>query len=105
MQEDAIIKLGPDHNEKRDFYRMAVNADLTYNIQGETQSYTGKCKDLSHTGLFLETENAITKGQVLEVTIDSNNSQFEPMKATVEVIRVELASDKYSIGCKIIEFK
>lgn len=83
---------------------MSVNAELTYNILGDNQTHTGKCKDLSHTGLFFVSEQALTNGQTLEVTIDSKNSNFEPMKATVEVIRVELVSDKYDVGCKVLTF-
>jgi len=99
------LKFGPDHTEKRDYSRMEINATVTYTLQGEDQTHTGECKDLSHTGLFLVSDQSIAKGQILEVTIDSKNGNFEPMKATVEVIRVEPVSDKYSMGCKITKFE
>ena len=84
---------------------MPVNAELTYHIQGEDQAYTGNCKDLSHTGIFFITEQSLSKGQTLEITIDAKYSTFEPMKATVEVMRVESSDNKFSVGCKILEFK
>ena len=99
------MKFGTGHNEKRDFSRMPVNAELTYNIPGDNQTYTGVCNDLSHTGIFFITEQSLSNGQTLEVTIDSRDSKFEPMKATVEVIRVESSYNKFSIGCKILEFQ
>ena len=84
---------------------MSVNAKLTYNIPGENQTYTGDCKDLSHTGVFFVTEQSLSNRQTLEITIDGKYSNFEPMKASVEVIRVEPSDNKFRVGCKILEFK
>jgi len=99
------LKIGPEHSEKRNFTRMAVNAELTYSITGDNQIYTAECRDLSHTGILFITEQSLSNGQTLEITIDVTYSKFEPMKAIVEVIRVESSGNKFSVGCKILEFK
>ena len=75
--------------EKRLFSRMEINAEITFSITGETNSYTGQCRNLSHSGIMFITGEAIPEGQSLEVTIDTGNEKFQPMNALVEIIRVE----------------
>ena len=99
------MKSGPVRNEKRDFARMAINAKLTFNIQGDNQLYAGVCRDLSHSGILFVTEQSLSNGQTLKIIIDAKDIKFQPMKATVEVVRYESSDNKFSVGCKILEFK
>jgi len=84
---------------------MAIKSEITFRISGSNKTCTGSCKDLSHTGIYFVTEQALSEGQSLEITIDSKNTKFEPMEATVEVVRVDAADNQYCVGCRILEFK
>lgn len=105
-KEAAIIKFGPDYNEKRIFCRLPVAAELTYTIRGDNNTYIGQCINLSHAGIQFETNTQLYKGTSLEITIDTKSDKFRPMNAVVEIIRVELLeSNKYKIAGKILEYK
>lgn len=89
-------------NEKRDYIRMAMNTCVSFTITGTPHRHTGICKNLSHSGIRVETDIDIKPGAVLNVTIDLGNPKFAPLKATVEVVRVDpIRNSCYSIGGKI----
>jgi len=84
---------------------MAIKSEILFSISGSDKTYTGSCNDLSHTGINFVTEKALSQGQSLEITIETKNTKFEPMQATIEVVRVNLTDNKYRVACKILEFK
>jgi hypothetical protein len=52
------------------------------------------------------TEQALPEGQSLELTIDTKSNKFQPMKALVEIIRVEPSgNDQYRNAGIIKEYK
>lgn len=92
--------------ERREFHRMRINAELTYNIHGENRTFRGFCRNLSHTGIQFETANALAEGQSIVAILDSKDSRFKPLNASVNIIRIEKTDDKqYRIAGKIVEFK
>ena len=94
---------GKEFKERRNHFRMTMDAELTYIIRGKTTVNNGICKDLSHSGIKLETERALTIGTVLEVTIDLGNPKFKPIKAELEVIRIEKAkNNRFAVAGKIL---
>ncbi len=94
------------YDEKRLFCRMEINAEITYTLQDDNGSYTGQCSNLSHSGIMFTTEQALPEGQSLEVTIDTKSNNFQPMKALVEIIRVEPSgNDQYRTAGIIKEYK
>ena len=103
---DNIIRHGPEYDEKRLFCRMSVTADVQFFISGENKTYTGKCRNLSHSGIQFETEKALEEGTSLEITIDTKSKKFEPMDVVVEIIRVEeRKNNTYKVAGKILEYK
>ncbi len=96
---------GQNNSEKRDFPRMAIGTELTFNISGENKTFKGFCKNLSHTGIQFDTAEALSEAKLLEVVIDSKTDKFQPMKATINVIRVEQITDKqYRVSGEILDF-
>jgi hypothetical protein len=84
---------------------MPFNAEFTFIIPRQNESHIGFCKDLSHTGINFVTGWALSEGQSIEVTLSTNNDTFEPMKASVEIIRVvSTENNKYDIAGKILKF-
>jgi hypothetical protein len=103
---NVILKSGHGYREKRDFPRMLIDTELTYTIEGQNKSFTGLCKNISHSGILFYTKDPVSEGNILKLTIDSKNDKFEPVKVTAEVVRVEFANEQlYSVACRITEFK
>jgi c-di-GMP-binding flagellar brake protein YcgR len=94
------------YDDKRRFGRLQVDAELTYTVPDDNTTYRGRCKNLSHSGIQFITENALSEGKSVEVTIDTRSSKFKPMKARVEIIRVEPSEDNnYKAAGIIVEYK
>ncbi|NOZ68885.1 MAG: PilZ domain-containing protein [Deferribacteres bacterium] len=87
------MALEQHYDEKRLFCRLTVDAELTYTIAGEDGTYKGQCRNLSHTGIQFVTDQALPEGKAIEVVIDTKSVKFNPMKAVVEVVRVEPSGD------------
>lgn len=82
---------------------MEINAEITYTLQDNDSIYKGQCNNLSHSGIMFTTEHALPEGQSLELTIDTKSNKFQPMKALVEIIRVEPSGDDQYRNAGIIK--
>jgi len=92
--------------EKRSYPRMVLKTDLTYTLTGSGNLFSGMCNNLSHSGIHFSTGNALPAGSSLEVTIDSRNDKIRPLKAVVEVIRVDAGTGgTFGIAGKIVAYK
>ncbi len=100
-----MIKVGRKYDEKRDYPRMNIEAGLTYSRSQDNGLCDAMCKNLSHSGILFETEQTLSPGESVVFTMDSKNSKFVPLKAKAEVIRVNPASDKFSVACRIVEYQ
>jgi len=103
--EEVLIQMpGLHHNERRDFIRMEMDTGLSFKRDGSATVYSGRCLDLSHTGMQIETETVLSTGERIAVSLDLGNPQFEPMRAHLEVLRVEERPDGgYLIAGKILD--
>ena len=97
--------VGRKYDEKRDYPRMNIEADLTYTRSRDNGVYDGLCKNLSHSGILFETEQALLQGESVVLFMDSKNSKFTPLKARAEVVRVNPISNKYAVACRIVEYQ
>lgn len=77
-----------EHNftEKRDYQRMRLNSQVTLLFADEESAAI--CRDLSSTGMQLETACPLQIGNRVLVHIASGLSKFEDLQAEVEVLRV-----------------
>lgn len=87
--------------EKRDFRRMQINSPVV--ISHENQTYQGMCKDLSGTGMMIETDASFTVGAIITVTIEQKGGM--PFNAKVEVKRIEEGNNNQTIGLAIIDIQ
>ncbi len=84
---------------------MLINTEFTFTILDENKTLRGFCKNLSHTGIQFITDEKLSEGQFIEVILDTKSDKFKPMKAKIEVVRIELSHDnEYSVAGKILEF-
>jgi hypothetical protein len=85
---------------------MPITAELTYKIKGESKTYKGQCRNLSHSGIQFDTKKLLEEGASLEITIDTKSDKFKPMNAIVEIIRVDpLENSEYKVSGKILEYR
>jgi hypothetical protein len=101
----TILRIQKRHKEKRGYARMSINAAMKFSIEGKKNNVDGLCEDLSHTGIRFTTSQALKKGESVYVELDTKNVKFKPLKAAVEILRVEAADDRYRVAGIIRDYK
>lgn len=96
-----------DYEEKRDFIRMLLDHPVQCTDVATGARFTGQAKDLSGTGLCLETTRDCVPGALLEVRIEPDKAVVPPLHAVVEVVRVEpdVGGVRFRVGTQIREIK
>ncbi|OEY67140.1 PilZ domain-containing protein [Marinobacter sp. X15-166B] len=93
-----------DYTEKRSFYRMRVNSEITLTDKhGYTR--TGICRDLSGTGMQLQVSRAFAEGTELHTSLPAASDQFSPFQTVCTVLRCTAANDGYVLGLAINKVK
>jgi hypothetical protein len=91
-----------DFIEKRDFYRMVVDGDVRYRVDGESQVSTGSVKNLSNSGLLMISDRDISPGTKMTIAIVPGHAITPPLLADARVIRCDSGdSNTYNIACTI----
>ncbi|MGS2720087.1 PilZ domain-containing protein [Paraglaciecola aestuariivivens] len=97
------------YDDKRNFFRMMVNSVCELKIVDDESSRTlqAVCKDISATGMSFEIEeSSLELGTLVNVYIESTNSQIPSLTADTKVVRCETLDDNTStVGVEIIEMK
>ena len=84
---------------------MPINAAMKFSMEGKKSNIDGFCEDLSHTGIRFTTRQALKKGESVEIELNTKDLKFKPLKAAVEVLRVEVADDRYRVAGIIRDYK
>ncbi len=88
-QQDDIKPLsGRGYTEKRNFIRMRVDANVSFTTAESQEKHNGRCRNLSGTGMLLETNKKLRVGNKINITLPSERSELPNLEATAEVIRV-----------------
>ena len=76
------------YEEKRGFVRMRIDTLVSYTIKGKTnQARQGTSQNLSATGLYMTTEDALDMGDEVELIINPSNQLLPPFVAEGKVVR------------------
>jgi flagellar biosynthesis protein FlhG len=93
-------------NERRGFSRITVNVGMKFQFPGDIRFLEGFCKNLSHSGIQFETQEQLSTGQTLEIIIDSGTYQNKPLRATINIIRVDSTENgKQIVSGKITNYR
>lgn len=95
-----------NRNDNRHFYRMMVNADvkLMINDPEAARVVDGVCRDLSASGMSVETDELIELGTLIRIRLESPNASVPPLDATAKVMRCSQDSEEsYNLGLAFIE--
>lgn len=98
-----MLSMQRQYDEKRNFIRMKIDTGITFTKIDGRERYEARCRNLSGTGMLLETEKKLTLGDRLRVTVPSEGPNFLPLDAIVEVVRVDAlpSMHKFMIGVVI----
>lgn len=80
---------GRDLEDRRHFFRMAVDTEVRFRLDGEAATHLGRTRNLSATGILFETTMQIQAGQVLNLRVEPAHAAIPALKAVVNVIRVD----------------
>jgi hypothetical protein len=75
---------GRDYDEKRDYIRMRVDADISLLYAG--QIIPAVCIDLSSSGMQVQAPRTFQVGDKLSVRIDSEHTALKGLEAETEVV-------------------
>ena len=78
-----------EYAEKRNFFRMNMDCNMEYTINGSNESANGKVLTLSGDGISFTTNQAVSTGAKVNISISPENTVTPPLVVTVEVLRCE----------------
>ena len=81
------------YDEKRDFYRMMVNATVTITVPGSSETYTGETEDLSANGIQFITDSHLKVGQTIQVIVEPVGRKNAPLQGDVDIKRVDVTKE------------
>ncbi|RZQ52191.1 PilZ domain-containing protein [Pseudoalteromonas phenolica] len=93
------------YEDKRRFMRMMVNAEAKISILEQQITLTGRCIDLSATGLSVAVEEPLEVETVVDVHINSTSASIPPLNAHTKIVRCTQEEEgQYILGLEIIQF-
>ena len=93
------------YEDKRRFMRMMVNAEAKISILEQQITLTGRCIDLSATGLSVAVEEPLEVETVVDVHINSTSASIPPLNAHTKIVRCTQDDEgQYILGLEIIQF-
>lgn len=92
------------YSEKRDFIRMHLEAPATLRYQNN--EFAALCRDLSSTGMLLESTTALVPGARVTVHLPSEHPSFQALEVEAEVVRaVTMEDGRQSLGLTVISMR
>jgi len=91
------------YDEKRDFIRMRVDADVSLIHAG--QEIAGVCVDLSSSGMQVQAPRQFNVGDRLTVRIDSAHTALKGLEADTEVVWTKTNGNDQHLGLRILKMR
>ncbi len=94
------------YDDNRNFFRMMVNTSIEVEIADDDagRKLTAICRDLSATGLAIETDEPIEPGTQLKCRVDSTIKDVPALQANAVVVRcIQEESGVFTLGVEISE--
>lgn len=83
-----------DFEEKRDFFRMRVNGPVKIQRRDTAETFHAEGLDLSAGGLSLISDEKVSEGEILQISIKSHNPELADFVAEAEVVRVQPSDER-----------
>lgn len=94
------------YSDNRNFFRMMVNTNIEIDIADADagRKLTAVCRDLSATGMAVETDEPIEVGTNVICKLEGASPELPALKASATVVRCSQEdSGTYLLGIEIIE--
>ena len=92
------------YSERRDFYRMVIDCEVTVMLSDGTQGQ-GKVRNLSSNGIAFSCDLSLAEGQYVDLRVQMMDERAQPLKANGEVIRAfrddKNAEQPFEVACRI----
>ena len=92
--------------DSRNFFRMMVNTPVEISISDADagRKIDAICRDLSSTGMAIETDEPIEIGTMIQCKVEGASSELPALRATAQVVRCQQEQSLvYTLGVEIIE--
>ncbi|MBD8709537.1 MULTISPECIES: PilZ domain-containing protein [unclassified Pseudomonas] len=97
-------QLDRDYEEKRDYIRMRVDADINLIYAG--QIIPAVCVDLSSSGMQIQAPRSFQVGDKISVSIDSEHAALKGLEADTEVVWIaDIDGGEQKLGLTILAMK
>lgn len=94
--------MATDYSEKRNFFRMNIECNAEYTINGSGNQKSGKVSDLSGDGISIIADQSVDPGTEVRVLIQPENDVTPPLDVVMEVVRCEAQdADNYLLAGNI----
>lgn len=92
------------YSEKRDYFRINTDAELTYKQTGQKDVHQGRCINLSGAGVLFSAHQRYEPGTILKINLTPEKILVAPFNAIIEVLRAEsIDEDNYRIAARFTE--
>ena len=94
------------YNDNRNFFRMLVNTNIEIEIADADagRKLDAICRDLSATGLAIETDEPIEVGTQIICRVEGTSPELPALHALANVVRCQLEEPGvYTLGVEITE--
>ena len=91
--------MGSEYEEKRDFYRMAVNCEVNIEIEECSTTCTGIVQDLSANGIRFTTKDELAAGSKLHVSVIPGSNLTPALDVYATVLRCTAEGDAFTVAC------
>lgn len=93
LPNSVIESMVIGRNDKRDYIRMSIESEVSFNRPGNNTMFSGKTVDLSATGIRFITQTPVQVGELLEVVVKPGIDVTPPLSSTMAVVRVVQSED------------
>lgn len=91
-----------EYGEKRAYFRMETDCNMTYKFPDSDREYTATCINLSGTGILFKAKDDLEPGRALEIQIRPENYTCPSITAFIEIIRSDpIEANQYEIAASI----
>lgn len=96
--------LTPKKNEKRTFTRIKTDTPAEVLLRGQNKRFRAICRDLSGSGMLMESRVGLKIGTEVEVKLVSHYGETPMLKALAKVARLERQSTgNFILGLELLE--
>ena len=93
--------------DQRVFPRVAINGEVKYKLEKESEFHPGMMINISQTGALISLDQQLPTEARLTLVMEADRENQSPIEITAEVIRIAENSSEYAYnyGCMILDVK